>query len=309
MATKKDYYETGYDAAFIFDTRLRAQTFTATSSYLIGSVKVYVYKNDIVTGNVTVSIKATVAGVPSGLDLCSSVLPASDFPDTAANIAWLEFIFTIPISITSGITYAIVIKNSAADDCRIGGDNSGATYAGGMAYQSNDGGSNWDAYSGADHYFETYDYIQIVFGGNVPITSTLSATLNFAEQHLFGQISVTSQLSGSLTVTGIKLITGNIDIISELSGNLSITGTQLLQGNINILSFLTAILTGGKTIGWVLERPKDYDENLVWGYDDRLGIYRWIEPQMAQEIIAVSGSRYHQQLVIIGHKVVYFLEI
>lgn len=161
-----DYYSTLSSGT----TRRLYQTFTATSSYTITSVKLLIYRGSAGTsGNAIVAIKATSAGKPTGADLCSGSVAISALT-TSTSGAWVEFTLGAGTALTSGTKYAIVTYNDSTGYHypRI---DTASGYSTGNAGYSTDSGTNWTETT-TDILFETYDsvtaYAKKVFG----ITST-----------------------------------------------------------------------------------------------------------------------------------------
>ena len=100
------------------------------------------------------------AGDPTGLDLVSGTtngdtLPVPWPPDDPEE---REITFGAGIELTSGVTYAIVVRASDAvdaDDSALWEMKSAGGYANGAHYYSNDGGSSWTVNSTADVWFKT----------------------------------------------------------------------------------------------------------------------------------------------------------
>jgi hypothetical protein len=104
------------------DVDLFAQSFTAGKS---GSLtRVDLYMNGDGASPITVSIQATSGGVPNGTVLATSG------PGTASTSSdWVQFPFSSPATVTSGVTYAIMF-GTGANNFVFG---SGEAYAGGQA--------------------------------------------------------------------------------------------------------------------------------------------------------------------------------
>jgi len=159
-----DYYITGDNGGSDFtDTTWFAQTFTASISYNISSVKLKLYR----TGNpntITVSIRAVDgSGHPTGADLTSGTTDGNTLTGGTSG-EWREITFGSSYGLTSGTKYAIVIR-CAPDPAHTAGwrRNSAGAYTGGNYESSTDTGSSWTTSSGIDFVFETYGV-----GGGAP---------------------------------------------------------------------------------------------------------------------------------------------
>jgi len=107
-----DYYNTGYDDALSQGVVLgTAQTFTASRSYSLSSVKILVYKGDT-PGTITVAITNTdVNGHPSDI-LDSNTFDGNSITDSTDG-EWKEVTFT-SVSISVGVKYAIRVTGGGA---------------------------------------------------------------------------------------------------------------------------------------------------------------------------------------------------
>jgi len=128
-----------------------AQTFQASSAYDIDGVWLKGYRVNA-PGNLTVSIRATAAGLPTGADLVSGTRSANDFT-TVASGEWYWITFTDDYALTAGTTYAIVVQAAAGNVNNYFAwryDN-GDGYALGQACFYN--GAVWAALAGHDFMF------------------------------------------------------------------------------------------------------------------------------------------------------------
>lgn len=167
MAILKDYYNTGDDTGTHFgDSTWEAQSFTTTSAYSVGSVKLKLSQGaDGSPGTITVSIRATdVNGHPTGADLASGTyngdtLPAFVLSPTAA--VWVEIKFSSPYSLSSGVKYAIVVRcvgaGSPSNALYWRSDGTSPAYTNGIAIDSYDAGVNWSDYAQDDFMFEVWE--------------------------------------------------------------------------------------------------------------------------------------------------------
>lgn len=145
---------------FISSTTWVAQTFTAGSSYTLGSVVLNLSKIPGYTGNAYVKIKAVDGtGKPTGADLALGVITPSEIP-LYATFSWVTCDFSSPVALTSGTKYAIIVKGGSSSPylCWAYKDGSGSDpYAGGSTYATTDSGATWAAGTvNVDYLFKTY---------------------------------------------------------------------------------------------------------------------------------------------------------
>lgn len=97
------------------------------------------------------------AGDPTGADLCSGTTNGNTLPETPTASEEREITFVSPIELTSGITYAIVVRAAGGSfgsslrwDQKIG-----ASYGNGKLYTSSNSGSSWSGQGTTDVWFKT----------------------------------------------------------------------------------------------------------------------------------------------------------
>jgi hypothetical protein len=137
-----------------------AQTFTAGITGSLDQVNLLLSRVDS-PGDLTVQIKATVGGTPSGLPLASATVPAASVP--TGNGGWVSVPLNPPAPSTAGTQYAIVLSHPHPTFC--GGPPIcmyswngafGNPYPAGAAFVSTDGGVSWTAQTGFDLAFQTF---------------------------------------------------------------------------------------------------------------------------------------------------------
>lgn len=160
--TADQSYSTGVDSyGTIYGSYIRAQTFTAGSTYTMTYAKLYL-KRIGTPGTVSVDIKATTFDgsdyVPSGSSLGTSTKDGNTISTSAG---WVTFNFFFGVPLTSGAVYAIIVSalsGSGVSYIDWGQDVTSAGYAGGKALLSLNLGVTWalDGSVGAtvDDYFE-----------------------------------------------------------------------------------------------------------------------------------------------------------
>lgn len=123
-----------------------AQTFQPSADQVLGRVDLVL--STVGPGPVddlTVSIRATTAGVPSGPDLAEATISPSSLSLTPTNVS---AVFSAPPTLTGGASYAIVLRGDATSWSL------GSAYAPGLAFVSAD--ATTFAPSGGDLAFSTH---------------------------------------------------------------------------------------------------------------------------------------------------------
>ncbi len=155
---KYQYYSAGDDGdKDSFGINWLGQTFTPEVTHLISKVKLKLFKVGD-PGTSIISIRTTVAGKPTGADLCSgSIVDTNITVDT--NGEWYEITLGDGFELQVGVTYAIVLRSPDGDGSnKISWrtDGSSPTYSGGLQVGSSDSGVDWDTFSGVDCMFEEW---------------------------------------------------------------------------------------------------------------------------------------------------------
>ena len=148
-----------------------AQTFTIGNTgtdeeHTVTYVNLRVYKEGS-PGTVTVSIRATAGGAPTGSDLCS----VGQSVPYGTN--WVTFTFASPTLLSASTKYAIVTRAPDGDGSNYVSwreDRTSPTYTGGSSFESSDSGSSWSAQATKDFLFQEY--------GNVPPNQTGESPTN-----------------------------------------------------------------------------------------------------------------------------------
>ena len=155
---KYQYYSAGDDGdKDAFGVNWQGQTFTPEITHLLGKVRLKFFKVGD-PGTITVSIRATSAGIATGSDLCVGTIEDTDITvDT--NGEWYEIALGNGYEVQKDVQYAIVVRIAAGDASnKISWrtDGSTPTYTGGLQITSSDSGADWDTYSGVDCMFEEW---------------------------------------------------------------------------------------------------------------------------------------------------------
>jgi len=150
----EDYDVTFEGAVDPYGDRWAAQTFEDVKKWNIVSVAIPLYR----TGdgaNVTVSIRATSANVPTGSDLCVSSAVDCSSITTNTQGEWITFTFTVSYSLSASTRYAIVARSDGSASHKVNWV-SKLGYTNGSAYISyTDAGETWQIVS-SDYGFRAY---------------------------------------------------------------------------------------------------------------------------------------------------------
>jgi Carboxypeptidase regulatory-like domain/IPT/TIG domain/Dockerin type I domain len=188
------------------------QTFIPAVTGLLARVDFPLFCNGCTgtTPNLTLSVRATSAGLPTGADLASVTIPGFSNGSATTN---LTAIFGSPATLTSGTQYALILRPAANPS--VGGyfwiRSSPSTYANGSRVTSADSGATWTADTTRDFNFKAYMQVGYNAAGNLvsspkdsnpaggltPIWTTLSWTATTP-----ANTSLQFQVAGSNNVNG-----------------------------------------------------------------------------------------------------------
>lgn len=225
---------TGDSTVAIFSgTSWPGQTFTPTSDTLVSSVGVRVYKES--TGeDLTVHIRETTAGLPSGADKTSGTLAKATMTATSPG-DWHSVPVT-PYQLTAGQVYAVILS---CDDSggvrdlfwrRIGS----STYAGGSYVLSTNSGSTWTADTAKDFMFEINPKY-IIQKPNALLVNVSAAN------------TITATITGGATISGTASLGERDIIVSADTDNL----TMAIDGTVTTIT-LGAVPVPDTTLGWTI---------------------------------------------------------
>ncbi len=155
---KYQYYDSGQDGDYDgYIANWLAQTFTVETAHMISKVKLkFFVVGD--PGTITVSIKNTTAGKPSGADLASGSIEGVDIT-TDANGEFYEITLGSGYTFDKDTMYAIVVRapgGNASNKISWLANLGDATFTGGTTCTSSDSGVDWGIISGADFMFEEW---------------------------------------------------------------------------------------------------------------------------------------------------------
>src|SRR6185436_3568698 len=138
--------------------------------------------------NLTLSVRNTAAGLPTGADLASVTIPGSAFASGGTTL--FNATFGAPATLTSGTQYALILRpvSAPAGSGYFWIRSSPSTYASGSRVLSADSGGTWSTDTTRDYNFKTYmqtgyqpagNFVSATkdsnpAGGLTPIWSTLS---------------------------------------------------------------------------------------------------------------------------------------
>ncbi len=140
-----------------------AQTFTAGVTGTLEKADINLFCSGC-TGtapNLTLALRATSSGAPTGADIASTTLIGS----ASGATSYFSGTFSSPPSLTAGTVYALVarpVSNPSAGTYAATFSNSDV-YAGGARYTSTDSGSAWDTPTGASRDLGFHTYMKSVF--------------------------------------------------------------------------------------------------------------------------------------------------
>ncbi len=133
------------------------QTFipTVSGQLLKADVQLFCSGCGATPPNLTLSVRATAAGLPTGADLAAVTIPGSTF---AAGTVLYTASFGAPATVTSGTQYALVLRpvSAPAGSGYFWIRSSPSTYANGSRVLSADSGGTWSADTTRDYNFKVY---------------------------------------------------------------------------------------------------------------------------------------------------------
>ena len=189
----------------------RAQTFTPSVSAQLKIVRLHVARVDGQTGGtVTVAIQGIDgSNKPDGTNLASQVIADTAIPVSTGS-GLLDVTFTTPASLTSGITYAIVLQFNNVDATHrynVAHSYTANQYANGQRWDSANSGSTWASNANA---------LDLLFGSFMLEPTTTTQTIN-ADAVIFITESKTVQSDTFCGQETVKTIASDskIIIISE----------------------------------------------------------------------------------------------
>lgn len=155
-------YTTDNDSATFYDDRERGQTFTLDANKTIKSIKVKLSKVGSPTGNLTLTLKATSSGLPTGSALATATIDVSTLTGTAT---LYEFVLGTPYAATAGVYCFYLTPDAGGTDSgnapKYHYDNA-AGYSDGASIYTESG--SWYQDTARDWHFKVYVVAQTVDG-------------------------------------------------------------------------------------------------------------------------------------------------
>jgi len=146
-----------------------AQTFIPAVTGTLAKADVQLFCNGCgaTPPNLTLSVRNTAAGLPTGADLATTTIPGSTFASGASVL--FTATFGSPATLTSGTQYALVLRpvSAPAGSGYFWIRSSPSTYANGSRVLSADSGGTWSADTTRDFNFKTYMQTGFAASGNL----------------------------------------------------------------------------------------------------------------------------------------------
>ena len=247
--TANDYYDSGDDSqGIVRGVSWKAQTFTASDTYTASGVQLKLYKLGD-PGTVTVSLRATAAGLPTGADLVSGTTDG-DSLTTSAGGEWREITFTATQALTSGTVYAVVVRATSGDASNTvywRHDSTSPSYTGGSYIYSADSGSSWTASASADFMF------RIAISGTASDVIGLAANGPIFDSEHVGALWRLSHTVPTVTTTGTFTATSfTVPVAEQLGTQFNVARNQ---------DYIVAVSGYWKGVATI---QKTYDSGTTW---------------------------------------------
>ncbi|HZF08262.1 MAG TPA: carboxypeptidase regulatory-like domain-containing protein [Thermoanaerobaculia bacterium] len=192
------------------------QTFIPAVTGQLVKVDVQLFCNGCTgtTPNLTLSIRNTSGGLPTGADLATATIPG--FSNGAG--VYYTGSFGSPATLTSGTQYALILRPVATPS--VGGyfwiRSSPSTYANGQRVISTDNGATWTADSTRDFNFKAYMQTGFAAAGNL-VSSTKDSNPPVGSTSFWTTISWTATVPANTTlqfqVAGSNSATGPFNFV------------------------------------------------------------------------------------------------
>jgi len=218
MAIVKTSYTTGDDTNSALGSSTstwKGQTFTTDSAgYPITAVTLRLWRQSAATGDLTVSIRATSSGLPTGADLVSATIAVSTISTTTPG-EFYTFTFSSPYTLSGSTVYAICARRSTTLSWvywRF--DDTSPSYTDGQGCSSTNAGSTWSALSTDDMMFEVYGQSPMAISGSTGGQSdvpTAGLTIELLTVDLTGTCGGTSSASAGMSVRAWRKIVCEYD--------------------------------------------------------------------------------------------------
>lgn len=204
----QDYYNTGDVglSSSIYGDRWRGQTFTTSVDYSFESVKLKLERVGS-PGTITVVIKATSGGKPTGADLASGTTDGDTITEDN-NGEWREVTFSSPVEISASTQYAIIVKalsGNSSNYIRAREDDDVPEYTGGAVVWSTDAGSSWNIDTNRDILFECYGATGEEYDEGTKVISSTGSIILFSEDFGYYEGLKSISCTGSVLLASILL--------------------------------------------------------------------------------------------------------
>lgn len=184
------------------------------------------------TATLTLSIRATSAGQPTGTDLASATVSHSAFGVNQS----VQFTFATPVVLTAGVTYSYLIRTSNA---------TGNSYQWYCDFSSANAGSTWSSSSGSGQSFSVV-FGKVTTAGRVMQTN--ATTSNIFANNFIGFAAATTLEAATCSVVHTGIVTGlsgltvgSVYFLSNTPGAIS-TSAGSVSKKVGIAISTTALL-------------------------------------------------------------------
>lgn len=185
------------------------------------------------TATLTLSIRTTSAGQPTGADLASTTVSHSNFGSNQS----VAFTFATPVILTAGVTYSYVIRTSTA---------SGNSYQWYGDFSSSNSGSTWSSAGTASSQNAAIAYGKTTTAGRVMQSN--ATTSNIFANNFIGFATSTTAEAGTCPVVHTGIITGlsgltvgSVYFLSNTAGAIA-TSAGSVSKKVGIAISTTALL-------------------------------------------------------------------
>ena len=199
----------------IYGVLQEGQLFTAGDNYTITQVKVRLYRVGS-PGVMTLAIKASAAGKPTGADLATGTTNCNGITvDTGGEL--VAFTLGAGTALTNGVVYSIVVRDGVDNSNKVViRYESNNPYGSGTRVSSTDSGSAWTINATHDHNFETYSGSDGTFS---ELSGTIAAETAVEDADL--EVISYSALSGTIAAEAAVESASLGAVIVSISGSIT----------------------------------------------------------------------------------------
>jgi hypothetical protein len=270
------------------------QTFIPAVTGLLVRVDIPLFCNGCTgtTPNLTLSVRATSGGLPTGSDLASATIPGFSNGSATTN---LSVIFGSPATLTSGTQYALILRPTANPS--VGGyfwiRSSPSTYANGSRVTSADSGATWAADTTRDFNFQAYMQTGFKASGNLvssPKDSNPSGGLTSIWSTFSWNASVPANTSLQFQLAGSNNVNGPFNFVGPdgTAGTFFTTSPVQLSPqfyNFRFLEYKALLATTDGTV-----TPTLHDATACFNDVDCSTTLATITPAPAQVCASTTGN-------------------